>query len=481
MLVAGLMLGFISGPLSATVPAIMHDGQLQPLPDSHNPDNAHSLIDPHIIQLKPGQTGTVQTKPYLPRSESSLLAHPLEIPVLTVLVGFSDIEPSIQIEQWQARMFDSPMGVGAYFRWTSNDYLNLVNAGVFKVTLDYPHPDPGEKFSVARSIARSAMGAVAKLTQLDQWDMNGDGVLSSRELSLVIILAGQEKAFGGESAAHPNVWAHQSSAYKTLDGVQLGRYAMFGEMHGSRQASIGIIAHEMAHLMFDLPDLYDRDGSSSGIGRWGLMGGGVWNTSHGQLGDSPAGMLAWSKQQAGLVDTLVIEESQSVTLQHHPVIEVPINQWESFIVERRQRESFDQGLPGAGVLITHIDHSVGSYNDNEKRKLVDIEAADGLAQLDAGENGGDAGDTFPGIYQIPEFAGDTAPASLSNDGQQTGIRVQVWGGEVVVDIDQEVKASMTTPSSSKGAGIDGLILIFLLPLWMWIGSLGPGKSSRTVP
>ena len=52
-------------------------------------------------------------------------------------------------------------------------------------------------------------------------------------------------------------------------------------------------AHELGHSMFALPDLYDRDYSSRGIGSWSLMAGGSWNGPSG-LGSSPAHPDAWT-------------------------------------------------------------------------------------------------------------------------------------------------------------------------------------------
>ncbi len=39
----------------------------------------------------------------------------------------------------------------------------------------------------------------------------------------------------------------------------------------------GVFAHEMGHAAFGLPDLYDTDNSSEGLGNWSLMAGGSWN------------------------------------------------------------------------------------------------------------------------------------------------------------------------------------------------------------
>ena len=42
---------------------------------------------------------------------------------------------------------------------------------------------------------------------------------------------------------------------------------------GNKMIEIGIFCHEFGHVL-GLPDLYDTDDSSPGIGEWGLMGSG---------------------------------------------------------------------------------------------------------------------------------------------------------------------------------------------------------------
>ncbi len=39
----------------------------------------------------------------------------------------------------------------------------------------------------------------------------------------------------------------------------------------------GPFAHEIGHSLFGLPDLYDTDKSSAGLGNWNSMAAGVWN------------------------------------------------------------------------------------------------------------------------------------------------------------------------------------------------------------
>ena len=59
----------------------------------------------------------------------------------------------------------------------------------------------------------------------------------------------------------------------------------------ARGQQIGVCAHELGHLLFGWPNLYDTDESSSGLGNWCLMAGGSWNGD----GDIPAHPSAWCK------------------------------------------------------------------------------------------------------------------------------------------------------------------------------------------
>ena len=63
---------------------------------------------------------------------------------------------------------------------------------------------------------------------------------------------------------------------------------------------IGVFCHEFGHA-FGLPDLYDTDGGSAGVGHWCLMGSGNWNTP-----TNPAHMSAWSKSELGWANVVTV-------------------------------------------------------------------------------------------------------------------------------------------------------------------------------
>ena len=189
------------------------------------------------------------------------------------------------------------------------------------------------------------------------------------------------------------------------------------------------LAHEFGHDL-GLPDLYDTDYSSQGIGAWGLMGLGSWLMG----GDVPAHPCAWSKVFLGWVkpkeivagnfnlNLNCVENSNIDT-----IIKIPLTQNEYFLLENRDKTGFDQYLPGQGLLIWHIDESSGKLEHNninayEDRKRVDLEEADGRDDLDKNMNFGDSTDPYFAGNSW-EFTPFTNPNSRSYDDPNIHISV----------------------------------------------------------
>jgi len=201
--------------------------------------------------------------------------------------------------------------------------------------------------------------------------------------------------------------------------------------------TIGVYAHELGHALFGLPDLYDTDYSSSGLGNWSLMAGGSWG---GNNGDSPAFPDAWSHIQMGYITPTVIQ-SNTPNLSLNQVETTPkvYLLWKSgivgkqyFLIENREKTSFDSSLPSSGLNIYHIDESVTTGNDNEwypgntsnGHYLVALEQADGLWNLEHGNGRGDAGDPFPGSTNNYSFTNSTTPDTKDYLLTATGLAVK---------------------------------------------------------
>eukprot|EP00775_Hariotina_reticulata_P010023 gene10023-10178_t len=82
----------------------------------------------------------------------------------------------------------------------------------------------------------------------------------------------------------------------------------------------------------------------------------------------------------------------------------------------------DQGLPGGGLLIYHVDDNVASQNDEWHPKVMLLQA-DGKSHLQLKRNRGDDGDPFPGRMLKTEISDDTTPSTTSYNGTRSGIRI----------------------------------------------------------
>jgi len=202
-----------------------------------------------------------------------------------------------------------------------------------------------------------------------------------------------------QTGSDDHIWSHASSIpfTVTLDGTNIRSYTTEPEENTSSGLStFGVYAHEYGHFL-GLPDLYDTDGSSSGIGRWSLMAGGSWNNN----GNRPAFFDAWCKSTLGFTNVFnITTNSVNVELPssyHNPIA---YRVWQNgqmgseyFLVENRRSVGFDNFIPGSGLLIWHIDESVGG-NSNEAHPKVAVEQADGLFELEAGTSSGDQFDVW---------------------------------------------------------------------------------------
>ena len=300
----------------------------------------------------------------------------------------------------------------------SGEVTNWVNSSY---NMSYYGADGADIDSFNGPIYRLVTEAVQKAdntTDFSQFDTNGDGVVDH----LFIVHAGQaEEGMGG---ARNDIWSHNWAVLDAnlsapgtqplmADGVQIYSYSMVSEY-----SPVGTWAHEFGHDL-GLPDLYDIDGSSLGVGRWDIMGTGSWNGG----GKYPSELSAWSKVKLGWVTPIDVSGPlHNISLEQvetgGPIYRLhigdPQSSKEYFLLENRQLVGFDQKLPGKGLLIWHIDDSQTSNTDDAHR-LVDLEEAD---EATAGDSPNDAGD--PWQSSTDGFWAYSVPTSDSYSGQPSG-------------------------------------------------------------
>src|SRR5215831_12364895 len=302
-----------------------------------------------------------------------------------------------------------------------------------------------------------------------QFDNDGpDGIPNSPDDDGYVDMAifvhpAQDGACGGASNNH--IWSHRYemlAPYTTKTPahnggfIKIRDYKFQSGVGGSTACdtsqimSPGTTAHESGHGL-GLPDLYDLNFVTEGIGEWGIMGSGNYATPL-----SPARMEAWSLGELGWVTLAPLTVTGSYTLGPSPASDSAYvvrpsganPRGEYFLIENRQRLGSDSamirvhcgrsGNPpgcGGGLFIWHVDSVVAADNGfrqgNEMNSLaihgLALEEADGLRQLwcgDSGCNRGDGGDPYPGTSANAVFSINSLPqASMNSDSSFAGFAI----------------------------------------------------------
>ncbi len=269
-----------------------------------------------------------------------------------------------------------------------------------RATYGYAHGS-----AAARPLIREAVDAAeAAGVNFSLYDNDNDG-----DVDVVMVI---HSGRGRESSGNDDdIWSHRwslagANLSVTYDGVVINDYIVQPERKSNGISNIGVLVHEFGHAL-GLPDLYDTDNSSSGIGKWCVMAGGTWNNG----GRTPAQMNAWAKQEmswtvptplnttTGGTVTGLAASSQGAAAYRANTSVVD----EYFLVEVRDHSKWDAQIPSTGVLVWHIDESRNN-NKDDFRRLVDLEQADGNNDLNLGTNNGDGGDVWPGNTNNTTFA-----------------------------------------------------------------------------
>jgi immune inhibitor A len=270
-------------------------------------------------------------------------------------------------------------------------------------------------FPNARTMANDAVTAADPNVDFSPYDNDGNGYVDA----FIVVHAGR----GAEETAAPgDIWSHKwvLPAERTVDGAKIFAYLTVPE-----DAKLGVCAHELGHLLFGFPDLYDTDNTSEGIGNWCLMASGSWGLS----GDRPTHPSAWCKSTQGWINVVIQTSNNTVTINDVKSSRTAYRLWkdgaggnEYFLVENRQQDGYDASLPGQGLLIWHIDEAI-SDNTNESHYKVALMQADGNRDLENNTNRGDAGDPWPGSTGKTAFTNTSNPDSKSYAGSNSCVAV----------------------------------------------------------
>jgi len=348
--------------------------------------------------------------------------------VIVVLAQFSDRPMASPASHFNELFFSTgvlPNGsVKEYFHEVTGGLVDIVGEVVGPFLLPQTNAwYANNNFGIGRPsgtpraniMARDAAVAADPTVNFGQYDNDGNGFVDA----FIIVHPGG----GGEQTGNSNdIWSHKwtlASAFNT-DGKQIFAYLTIPE-----DARIGVCAHELGHLLFGFPDLYDTDDTSEGVGNWCLMGGGSWNGG----GNIPADPSAWCKAQQGWATVTNVTASGTISIPDVKTSRNVHRLWkdgaggqEYFLLENRQRTKYDANLPGDGLLIWHIDEAQPG-NTDENHYKVGLVQADARRNLELAQNRGDAGDPYPGSTGNTSFNSASTPNSKSFAGQDTSVSV----------------------------------------------------------
>ena len=256
------------------------------------------------------------------------LAGTLRVPVVGARYS-NYLEPPYDLSSLQMELFDGPWSTG-----TLRQYFTEASGGLFAVTgtvsgwVPLAQPEnyytgvyaqglvPGVS-KTDEMIAEAVAGVDAEV-DFGQYDNDGpDGIPNSGDDDgFVDVLIVVHPSVGAECTNSLHMWSHswQYSLWQeggqplpTDDPAAGGGVILVDDYIMAPLVSceghlieIGVFCHELGHAL-GLPDLYDYNGGSSGIGHWGLMGSGNWNRP-----ESPAHPTGWTKERLGWVDVVDI-------------------------------------------------------------------------------------------------------------------------------------------------------------------------------
>ena len=388
-------------------------------------------------------------------------------PMLGILLSYNNISVSSSETVWSDKLFGkNEHQLNHYYQEVSNlkfefakitESYGIANDGIVSVSLNKSHPNTDiNDANFATNMypdLKNALIATDSVIDFSTYDTNSDAHITPDELLLTFIIAGYEDSYEG-SHVNNGVWAHQycmtdNANTPTLDGKTLmgcldgGNFALFGEKHDTgdtHDATIGIIAHELGHAAFGLPDLYNTiNPNSGGIGYFGLMGSGAWgalNTEY--AGNTPVHLTAWSKTYNGWV--VPNSNNGLITLNETPsnsynVAKINIDATSYYLIENRNNSGYDRGLYrlagtfDGGLAIWKVDETKltsqhlldNDVNADTNNKAVDlVEAVEGTIDSNA-----DRGNENALYYQgnIDSFLSPTI-TNISQRGSSMSLNIQ---------------------------------------------------------
>ncbi len=345
--------------------------------------------------------------------------------ILVILADFSDNVSQVEPLFFDSLIFsETESSVRLYYRENSYSQLDIITVNL-PSSMGWKRAPETYSYYVnaqqgiggypqnSQKLAEDLIEIIDPTVDFSEYDNDGDGKVEG----LVIVHTGP----GAEKTGSSNdIWSHAwGISTQNRDGVDISRYSIQPEYWTNPEdMTIGVYCHEIGHL-FGLPDLYDYDYDSHGLGLWSVMALGSWSGPN-YDGSYPSHFDAWSKVKLGFINpktpatspaTIQLPNSEN---SNQGVFRLwtdnDLSSEEYFLIENRQKIGYDTYLPGKGLLIWHIDETVNTRNNkqwypshtDDGHYMVALEQADGKWELEKKINYGNYKDAYPNATQTYE-------------------------------------------------------------------------------
>lgn len=353
----------------------------------HNHFISHDdvLIDESLVNPIKRTSSVYSTSLSSNISKENLCGHEFQndYNLLVIGINYNDIQIQNTNENISNKFFSSTDSVSKFFKESTNNSINIkktnVNSlGYLTVNLDKNHPigNSNEKITLINDDITSVLSQITQQNLFDfkSYDKNNDNVLDSNELAIHFVVAGyEESALAPDTAITQSIWAHRKyKLFSISNDLYLYGYSLNGELFhnpvyniNNELFSIGVTTHEIAHLLFCLPDLYISDSSyeySGDMGFLDLMGSGSWLYQYGELiGSSPSHFSAWSLLNMNVIDSSKILDITDSTDYHelelnniNDIKKIKIDDNSYLLLEGRGKNGYDSAFYQKGTVFTKI-------------------------------------------------------------------------------------------------------------------------------
>ena len=276
------------------------------------------------------------------------------------------------------------------------EYFREQSAGLFNVQFDVygpikvsaksqPYSDPTESTrNYGRNVFAEATRKAIDSLHVDftPYDWNGDG-----EVNQVIYVYAGTTGNQSTKASYGHIWPNTSSFSNIdTDGKHISNYTASAEQWSNGSlCGMGTVIHEFTHSL-GLPDIYPTASSAgySVMDEWDIMDGGNF-TNYGWCPCIYTPMEKWLLGWLTFTELTgpasvrgmkpVAEGGEVYRIKHSD------NEW--LLLENRQQQGWDAGVPGKGLLVYHVNYvptawSTNTVNNNKTKRRFELIHADNM-------------------------------------------------------------------------------------------------------